>query len=365
MRDAELLAKALASAMVTASDAPKIVVIVLTWNGREDTLSCLESLQHVDYPNWKILVVDNGSEDGSVEAIHQKFPAVVVIETGKNLGFAGGNNVGIEAALKGGAEFILLLNNDTTVAPDILRALVRAAREYPEAGVFGAKIYFFSDPHRLWYAGARWIFDVSSFVHIGQGRLDDAQAFGRVQDTDYACGCALFFRASTASSVGMLDERFFILYEEADWCFRARALGFRCLFIPEAKVWHRISTTFGGGRSLVYEYFDLRNRLLWAERNLALRSRIRVWASTLGILFPLLRVVGALVKPLRGRCGLRQAYWEALDRGREWREAVGVSSVRIRKRVQWRAVFDYLVRRFGNCPVSVRSAASKARPTGT
>src|ERR1700730_11710283 len=109
--------------MVTTGDAPRVVVVVLTWNGRDDTLLCLESLQGVDYPNWEVLVVDNGSEDGSVDAIHGDYPEIVVIETGKNSGYAGGNNVGIESALRRGAEFILLLNNDTTVAPDMLQAL--------------------------------------------------------------------------------------------------------------------------------------------------------------------------------------------------------------------------------------------------
>src|SRR5712691_12351014 len=103
-------------------NAPRAVVIVLNWNGRADTLGCLESLAVVDYPNWEVLVVDNGSEDGSVGAIHRDYPGITVLETGKNLGFAGGNNRGIEAALTRGAEFILLLNNDTTVAPDVLRA---------------------------------------------------------------------------------------------------------------------------------------------------------------------------------------------------------------------------------------------------
>src|SRR6266700_7063458 len=115
---------------IPSGASPRVAVIVLTWNGREDTLLCLESLRSVDYPNWEVLVVDNGSEDGTVDAIHQEHPWVTVVETGANLGFAGGNNVGIQEALKRDAELILLLNNDTTVAPDLLQAFARAADEH-------------------------------------------------------------------------------------------------------------------------------------------------------------------------------------------------------------------------------------------
>jgi GT2 family glycosyltransferase len=347
---------------MTNDTYPKIVTIVLNWNGRDDTLACLESLQAVDYSNREVLVVDNGSEDGSVEAIHRAYPGVVVLETGKNLGFAGGSNRGIDAALARGAEFLLLLNNDTTVAPDILRAFVQASEAHPDAGVFGAKIYFFSDPQRLWYAGARWNELVSSFEHVGHGLLDVGQDFARMQDTDYACGCAMFLRASAARVVGMLDERFFILWEEADWCFRAKKAGFRCLFVPEAKVWHRISATFGGGRSVVYEYFDLRNRLLWAERNVTLRARTGIWKNTIRLLFPPVPPIAkAMWKRLREDGDVKRAYWEFRTWLRDGPADPPPPGSRMVKRAQWRALFDYMVRRFGNCPTSVRVAAAKAK----
>jgi GT2 family glycosyltransferase len=346
---------------------PKVVVIVLTWNGREDTLECLRSLQAVEYPNWEVLVVDNGSEDGTVDIIRETYPSVKVVETGTNLGFTGGNNVGIEVALKRGAEFICLLNNDTVVAPDLLPAFVRAAQEYPDAGVFGAKIYFFSDPQRLWYAGADWDSNTElSFQSQGLGMLDNGPQFQQVREIVYANGCAMFFRASIVRTIGLLDERFFILYEEIDWCFRARQAGFRCLFIPEAKVWHRVSTTFGGIRSLVYEYFDLRNQLLWAERHLPLRGRVVLWAHTVGLLCPLWAGSGhALWEVLYGRRSLKRAYWDTLAHAREWWSHRRKPSVRMMRRVQWRAVCDYMVRRFGNCPPSIRAAAAKAKSLET
>jgi GT2 family glycosyltransferase len=346
------------------AEAPsKVIIIVLTWNGREDTLACLKSLRGVDYPNWEVLVVDNGSEDGTVDAIHRDHPWVTVIETGRNLGFTGGNNVGIEAALHRGANFLLLLNNDTIVDSNLLRAFVQTAQEHPDAGVFGAKIYYFSDPRRLWFAGARWDpTTVLSFQSVGEGMLDDGGAFDEVQDSVYANGCAMFFRASVVKAVGTLDDRFFILFEEVDWCFRARRAGFRCLFVPGAKVWHKISTTFGGERSIVYEYFEFRNRLLWAERNLALRWQIRVWGQALRLLCPLPSEVGGVVwKFLRGRRDVKRAYWEARAETGQWLNDLRSPRRRMVRSAQWRALCDYLIRRFGNCPTSIRTAASRAK----
>src|SRR5262249_8909657 len=229
-----------------------------------------------------------------------------------------------------------------------------------DAGIFGAKIYYFSDPLRLWYAGGRWDATRGLFDHVGKDKLDEGVEFTLLGDTDYACGCAMMVRASTAKAIGLLEERFFILYEESDWCFRAKRAGFRCLFVPGAKVWHRISTTFGGGRSIVYEYFDLRNRLLWAERNLGLRERAFIWGRTLWLLRPPFRTGRAAWEFLRGRLSARQAYWEVRPRHREplneYRQPA-----RLVRRAQWRALGDYLTRRFGNCPTSVRAAASKAK----
>ena len=348
--------------MVATGGTPKVVVVVLNWNGCEDTLRCLESLSTLDYPNWEALVVDNGSRDGSVVAIRGTYPTVILLEAGKNLGYAGGNNLGIRAALQRNAEFVLLLNNDAVAAPDLLRTLVQAADEHRDAGVFGAKIYLLGDPQRLWYAGTRWDPKAQSFVHIGEGLLDDGAEFAQVQDTEYASGCAMFFRASAADTVGMLDERFFLLFEEVDWCFRARAAGFRCLFVPEAKVWHRVSASFGGRNTALREYFHFRNRLLWAERHLTLWRRIRVWANALSVFFPYLSIGGTLWAVLQGRCGTRQAYWKIRAELKDWRAELRRPGVHLVRAAQWCALRDYLFRRFGDCPSSIRNADDRRAP---
>lgn len=339
------------------ADFPKVVVVILNWNGRTDTLTCLDSLTAVVYPNWELLVVDNGSEDGSVEAIRKAHPTLPVIESAENLGFAGGNNLGIAAALQRTADFILLLNNDTIVAPDLLSEFVQAALEHPDAGALSGKIYFLSDPHRLWYSGTRWSPTHAAFEHIGQGVLDSGDCFEEVRETDYACGCAIFLRASTVRSIGPLDERFFLLFEETDWCFRAKRAGFRSLFVPGARLWHRVSASLGGRGVPLYEYFYSRNRLLWAKMHLPRGRRAAVWLNTLGAISLLAKVVDVGGQLVTGRCGVRQAYWEVIAFAKMWRHDLHDPAARLVKRARIQGVRDYLAGRFGDCPSWIKAAS--------
>ena len=328
--------------------------MVVNWNGCEDTLACLASLQAVDYAPLDLLVVDNGSTDGSVPAIRAAFPDVEVIETGRNLGFAGGGNAGIEAALTRGVEFVLLLNNDTVVSPGFVRELVEVARATPDVAAVSPKIYYHADPTRVWYAGARWVAAHATFEHVGQGTLDgDDHGDGRPVDTDYACGCAMLVPAAVLRRVGPFDSDLFLLYEEVDWCFRARRLGLRSLLAPRAAVWHKVSTSFGGRQSALYMYFDVRNRLVWAKRHLPRTARASVWLWTLGrVCEPLtgLFVVVALLVRFRVRPAARQLRaWSTDVRG--WRRP----GVRALRRAARQGMLDYLRRRLGDCPPAIRA----------
>jgi hypothetical protein len=258
---------------------PKVLIIVLNWNGKDDTLECLESVRRIDYSNFGIVVVDNGSKDGSVTAIQKKFPEIIVLETGKNLGYAGGNNIGIRYALQNNADFILLLNNDTIVDPKILSSFLDAVELVGHRGIFGAKISFYSQTNKIWYAGAKWMKEKSDFHHIGYGCIDDGRNFNSIVETDYACGCALFVSSKVLNEIGLFDERFFLLFEETDLCYRAKNVGIKSFFVPEAKVWHKESTSFGGNRSALYNYFHLRNKLLWAEKNLPFSERLLIYKN--------------------------------------------------------------------------------------
>src|SRR5829696_3287994 len=218
-----------------------VATVVLTWNGRDDTLRCLESLERLDWPRHSTIVVDNGSTDGTTAAVEAAHPDVTVIDTGQNLGFAAGNNVGLKAALEMGADFALLLNNDTVVAPDLVTRLVEEADRHPDAGALCPLIYYLDEPDRIWYAGAR--FDARrghNGRHTGYGERDYGQ-YDRIREIGRATGAAMMVRRKVIEEVGMLDGELFLQVEDVEWSLRMRRAGWRIFFVPSGKVWHHVS----------------------------------------------------------------------------------------------------------------------------
>lgn len=256
---------------------PCITIIVLNWNGLVDTLSCLESLYPVANANTKVLVVDNGSTDGSVPAIQAAHPDVEVVETGCNLGYAGGNNVGIERAVANGADYVLVLNNDTTCAPDLIDRLLEAAERHPYAGMFCPRILYMHDPQRVWFDDARWSSRDLNFKFPGKDRLVSDLGTGD-HEADFACGAALFVRAEVIRQIGVFDARYFLVWEESDWCYRARQNGWASVVVPSAKVWHRVGASFGSEASPLRTYFSSRNKLVWLFRHGTWIERLRALA---------------------------------------------------------------------------------------
>lgn len=321
--------------------AGRVEIIVLNWNGQGDTLECLASLARCEYTNCGVTVVDNGSTDGSVAGIRLAFPGIALLENGANLGFAEGNNRGIRKALDAGCDFVLLINNDTVVDPGIVSAFMTAAEKLPKIGVFGAKIYYFQDKNRLWYAGGYWDSRKLSFGEHGTGEIDRGQ-FDVLTETEWVIGCAMFIRASVFQSVGLLEPRYFLNNEEIDFCSRARRAGFSCAYVPEARLWHKISASFGGEDSPLKEYFSARNRLLWAQRNTGIWLRLRIYADSARAL---MRRFGV---PLLGLSTPRPFS------ARGWWWSVQAAFHDPRNRAAFLGVRDFWLRRFGNCPDVVR-----------
>lgn len=243
----------------------KIGIIVLNWNGKEDTKKCISSLLLLSYPHVEIIIVDNGSTDGSVAIFREQFPTCTLIETGENLGYAGGNNAGIEYGITKGFDFFLLLNNDTTVDPLILEAFLDAFTKEPKVGILGAKIYLMNDRTRLDHFGGNWNHSRREFDYVGY-KDEDLGQWEHSQHLDYVCGAAIMIKREVVETIGVLDSRFFLYWEEADFCFRAKQNGFEIKTCPQAKIWHKVSASFTGGKPHA-SYFVWRNRLLWIERN--------------------------------------------------------------------------------------------------
>jgi len=273
---------------------PLVYIIVVNWNGGQVTLDCLASLHSISYSNHVIVLVDNGSTDGVVQAVRTVSQRVKIIENGKNLRFAGGNNVGIRYALEEGAHSVLLLNNDTTVAPDFLAPLVRRITDNPAIGMVSPKIYYHDAPSRIWFAGGEVSFWSGTMRHTGIREADKGQ-FDVARPIEYATGCCVLVRREAIEQAGMLDESYFMYTEDADWSMRVRKTGFSVYYEPAARVWHKLSVSAGGHLSL----FKMRNKFI---SNLRFFSRYASWYHW--FVFPWANIMMngvAAVKMLAGR----------------------------------------------------------------
>lgn len=263
---------------------PRVLIIVLCYNGVDLTLACLASLRALRYPRVDVLVVDNASRDGTATTIRARYPEVALIETGQNLGFAAGNNVGLRYALQHGYDYALLLNNDTEVAPDLLDALIAACSADPTIAVAGPKIYYFDRPRTIWSAGGGidWRRGRSFMCGLDQ---DDQGQFATQREVDFVTGCALLVRCAAlrqppppgTRAVGLLDERFGMYYEETEWCVRIGRAGWRIVYVPGGRVWHKIQPERQAATPYV-TYYMTRNRLLFLRLT---RAPLRAWLDAL------------------------------------------------------------------------------------
>jgi GT2 family glycosyltransferase len=243
---------------------PKVVIVILNWNGSEYTRGCLEAFQAVTYPNYEILLVDNGSTDNSVACLSSLYPDITIIENEENLGFAEGNNVGIRYALPEGADYVLLLNNDTVVEPEFLNALITVAERDPRIGIIGPKIVYCHDPSKIWSAGGRTNLFTGLFSNLAAH--NSLAACQGVKIVDYVSGCALLIKTKVIEEVGLLDKDYFLYLEEADWNFRARARGYLSVVNCDATVLHITGASLRKAPDLIYYYFA-RNILLFLKKH--------------------------------------------------------------------------------------------------
>lgn len=242
-------------------------VVVLNWNGREDTLRCLGSLEALGRDDVRVICVDNGSVDGSVTAIRGAFPAVELIEAGANLGYAGGNNLGIRSAVAQGAQWVVLVNNDATVAADVIDGFAAAATVRPDAGILAGKVYFADRPRTIWFAGQR-VSARSGYSGRprGYGRDDDG-TYDEVIDTDRAVGALMAISRRVLETVGLFDEELFAYVEDVDLAVRARDAGYAVVVAPAARAWHRVSASTGGESASTHTiYYGVRNTVTMLER---------------------------------------------------------------------------------------------------
>jgi hypothetical protein len=305
----------------------KISIIILNWNGWQDTIECLESIFQNDYSNYNVIVVDNDSRDESLKKIKEycngeiivKSPFfeydpsnkpvkiletefnnnfqnsikssssnLILIKNDKNEGFAEGNNIGIRYALNLNPDYILLLNNDTVVDKDFLIEMVKVSESNDKIGIVGPKIYYYDEPNRIWFAKGKISWKFCRGLNIGYNEIDIGQ-HDQMTEIEYASGCAFFIKKEVIEKIGLFDKKFFLYFEEIDWTLRASERGYKTVFVPNSKIWHKVSQSGGGIAGEVGLYYITRNRWLLMKK----------WAKKTDFLFFIIyQFVGVGILPL-------------------------------------------------------------------
>lgn len=340
-------------------DSPRVSIIILNWNGWEDTIECLESLFQIIYPNFNVIVVDNASEDDSLKKVreycsgqlkvessyfdcdHTNKPIpifeydnlfngpetfehiknfentkssenqLILIKNDENYGFPGGNNIGIKFALKFlNQDYFLLLNNDTVVDKTFLTELIKKGKSKENVGILGPKIYFYDEPNTIWGAGCKISWKFSRGVQIGTNELDHGQ-YDKIKEVEYVNGSAFLIKTEVIKKIGLMDENYFLYFEESDWTLRANQAGYKSLYVPKAQIWHKVSRSGGGISKPIGLYYITRNRWIFMKK----------WAKKSDyIFFIAYQFAGALVFPLflsiyYGNIKLFSTYYYALIEG--------------------------------------------------
>lgn len=233
---------------------PSVVVIITAWNQVEKTLACLERVVAQTYPHFRTIVVDNGSAADFARQVIAQFPNVALLRNETNLGFAGGYNRGIKQALQGEERYFLLLNNDTLLAPNCLAHLVGCLEAKRAAAAATAKIYYHHEPQRIWSVGNGLHPILLERTDGGDDQIDQGQ-WAAVQEIGFAPFCGILLRREAIEQVGLLDELFFLYYEDMDYCLRLREAGLSIVLCPNAHIWHDVSTSSGGPDSPLKRYW--------------------------------------------------------------------------------------------------------------
>lgn len=327
-----------------------ITILILNWNGWQDTIECLESIYQNNYPNFNVIVVDNGSTDNSINKIkdfckgkisvtstffntdptnkpinflevrpdidnYQKQKTsnkgLILIKNPKNSGFAEGNNIGINYALKQiHSDYIMLLNNDTVVAKDFLVELIEVTEKNKKIGIAGPMIYYYNDPNRIWFAKGKISWKFSRGLNAGYNEIDHGQ-YNEVSKMEYASGCGFLIKREVIEKIGLIDPNFFMYFEEIDWTIRAFKQGYLSYFVSDAKIWHKVSKSGGGIKGRIGLYYITRNRWLFMKK----------WAKKNDFIFFIFyQILGALILPMiialyYQKIELFSAYYKGLYNG--------------------------------------------------
>lgn len=277
---------------------PKVFVLTLNWNGKKWLGDCLLSILAMDYPNFEVVVIDNGSKDGSVEFVRERFPGAYLILNGENLGYSLGFNRGLEYAYAQGADYFLIMNNDTVIDSHALSALVETALERERAGFVTGKVYFYDQPDVFQSVGKEEHPILWNGRHIGSGERDTGQ-YENVEERAFIDDVFVLVNRQLYEEVGGFDPQFFLSEEEYDWQARAKKKGWRFYYTPRAKLWHLGSMSMGGIGNPIARYFEVRNLIIVMIFHAGLLRFLKFyfWTAFQVILGLLTGILASLIKP--------------------------------------------------------------------
>lgn len=274
----------------------KVAIVIINYNGLENTMECLGSVVKDSYKDKIIVVVDNGSKDGSVKDIKNNFSKVIILENKENLGFSGGNNIGIKYSLEQGCKYIVLLNNDTVIDKNLVTELVKSFEKDDNMGIVSPKIYFekgfefYKDRYRkedmgkvLWYAGG--VMDWKNLIasHRGVDEVDIGQ-YDKEEETDFATGCCMMIKREVFEKIGFFDEKYFLYFEDGDFIERAKKAKFKIVYSPKGVLWHKNAGSSGSG-SFLHDYYLTRNRLIFGLKYTNFKTRLALIRESIRLIF--------------------------------------------------------------------------------
>jgi hypothetical protein len=289
---------------------PRVVLLILTWNRRDDVLRCVASLPRLGYPNVTPVVIDNASQDDTVGALRARHPQLTILANQRNLGYAGGNNAGIRWALEHGADYVQLINSDTEVTPELTGELVRVAESDARIAVVGCRNLLMEEPTRLWGAYSTLTYGPFLVRSDGAGARDGPPWLG-VREVDAVIGNGYLWRRAALEQVGLLDESLFGYHEDVDWCTRARRAGWRVVYAGSAAIIHRGGSSSAPGHARIFpaRYFLGRNAVAFVRRYAGPAERLR-FAALCGA-----ALAARFLRALAQRSGLALALEVSYARG--------------------------------------------------
>jgi len=267
---------------------PKVGIVLVNYNGLNFQNDCIKTIKNMSYSNYEIIVVDNASTDKSMEMLKQYYPEVTIIECEENHGVAKGNNIGIRYAIDNGSQYILLLNNDTEIDAELLTEMIKKADENI---LITPKIYYYNPSNLLWYAGGEINLNKATTTHYGYGEYDNGQ-YDKETLVKYTPTCCLLVHKSVFNEIGLMDEKYFMYYDDTDFCVRINKSKYSILYCPSAVLWHKVSSSTGGECSPLKTYYMTRNRFYFAKKH----NSVYIMSYIYSIYFSIRRSVKFILK---------------------------------------------------------------------